>query len=146
MDTDAKTRAVARMAERINAESKVLSYRWGYFQGAVLLPWSLFLILGSLWALRTPNYEPWYISAICLVSGLIGLPLGLGLLMKKRFALVLVYVMFGLMLLLAAVKLPVAIRHYTDPGEKGSALPEAEMLLVWLFSIVYYRKRQPQFR
>jgi hypothetical protein len=146
VDSDAKTRAVERMAERIDRESKDLPYRWGYFQGAVLLPWSLFLIVGSVGALRKPNYEPWYISAIVLLLGLVGLPLGLGLLAKKRFALVLVYVMFGLTLLLVAIKIPVAIRHYIDPGENGSGFPEAEMLLVWLFSTVYYRKRQTQFR
>jgi hypothetical protein len=134
------------MAERIDRESKSLPYRWGYFQGVVLLPWSLFLIAGSVWGLRQPNYEPWYISVVVLLLGLVGLPLGLGLLLKKRFALALVYVMFGLALLLVAIKIPVAISHYTDPGEIGSGFPEAEMLLVWLFSIVYYRKRRTQFR
>jgi len=145
VDTDAKTRAVERMAERIDRETKDLPYRWGYFQGATLIPWSLFLIAGSVWALRKSNYEPWYISAIVLLVGLVGLPLGFGLLVKQRFALVLVYVIFGLTLLLVAIKIPVAIRHYTDPGEIGSGFPEAEMLLVWLFSMVYYRKRQTQF-
>jgi hypothetical protein len=38
-----------------------------------------------------------------------------------------------------------AIRHYTDPGDRGSAFFEAELLLVWLFSLVYYRRRRVQF-
>jgi hypothetical protein len=76
---------------------------------------------------------------------MIGLPLGFGLLLKKKFALVLVYIMFGLTLLLVAVKIPVAIRHYTEWGDNGSAFSEAELLLVWLLSLVYYRKRKMQF-
>jgi hypothetical protein len=130
----------------MDQESKVLPYRWGYFQGAVLIPWSLFLITGTILDLRKSNYEPLYISALFLLLGLVGLPLGLGLLLKKRFALALVYVMFGLTFLLVAIKIPVAIRHYTDSSDNGSAFFEAELLLVWLFSMVYYRKRQTQFR
>ena len=76
---------------------------------------------------------------------MIGLPLGFGLLLKKKFALVLVYIMFGLTLLLVAVKIPVAIGHYTEWGDNGSAFSEAELLLVWLLSVVYYRKRKMQF-
>ncbi len=78
--------------------------------------------------------------------GFIGLPLGVGLLLKKRWALGLVYVMFVLTLLLVAVKVPLAIRHYTDPGDKGSAFFEAELSLIWLLSMVYYRRRRAQFR
>jgi hypothetical protein len=146
LDTDAKTRAVLRMTERIDAESKSLPYRWGYFQGVVLIPWSLFLIAGSVWALRQSDYEPWYISANVLLLGLVGLPLGFGLLLKRKFALTLVYLVFGLALLSVAIKIPVAITHYSDPGARGSGIPDAEILLVWLFSIVYYRKRRTQFR
>jgi hypothetical protein len=58
----------------------------------------------------------------------------------------LVYGMFGLTLLLVAVKLPIAITHYTDSGDNGSAFFEAELLLVWLLSLIYYRKRRRQFR
>jgi len=143
--SDAKTRAVARMAERIESESKRLPCRWGYFQGAVLIPWSLLLLFGAIWALRQSNYEPTYISATVLLIGLIGFPLGIGLLLRKKFALVLVYVTVGLTLLLVAIKIPVAIRHFQDPGENGSGFPEAEMLFVWLFSMLYYRKRRTQF-
>jgi hypothetical protein len=38
-----------------------------------------------------------------------------------------------------------AIRHYTDLGDSGSAFFEAELLLVWLFSLLYYRKQKMQF-
>ena len=144
--TDAKNRAIERLAERIDEESKDLPYRWGYFQGAVLVPWSIFIIVATVVDLRKPEQYPTYIPAIVLLLGLVGLPLGSGLLLKRRFALVLVYVMFGLTLLLAAVKIPVAIRHYTDSGDVGSAFSEADLLLVWLLSMIYYRKRQKQFR
>jgi hypothetical protein len=146
LDTEAKTRKLARIAERIDRESIALPYRWGYFQGAILIPWSLFLVLGSILELRKQPPEPLYILAVVLLIGLVGLPLSVGLLLKKRFALVLVYAMVSLTLLLVATKIPVAMRHYTDHGETGSVIPEAEMLLVWLLSMLYYRKRQIQFR
>ena len=146
MDTDPKARTVALIAEKIDRESKDLPYRWGYFQGVVTIPWSLFLIFAAILTLRESHYEPVYISATVILIGLVGLPLGFGLLLKRRFALVLIYVMVSLTLLLVAIKIPVAIRHYTDPGENGSVIPESEMLLVWLFSMLYYRKRQTQFR
>jgi hypothetical protein len=130
----------------LDRESKGLPYRWGYFQGAVLLPWSLFLIFANSLDIQKWHYDSWYISTIGLLIGLVGLPLGAGLLLKRRFALILVYVIFGLSLSLVAIKLPVAISHYTDSGSKGSAFSEAEQLLVWLCSVVYYRKRQTQFR
>jgi hypothetical protein len=144
-DVAAKSRAVARIAERIAKESESLPYRWGYFQGAVLIPWSLLIILSVLSDLLKPHHDPWYLTAIGLLMGFLGLPLAYGLLRKKAFALVLVYAMFGLSLLLAAIQLPIAIRHFADTGDKGSAFFEAELLLVWLLSLVYYRRRRVQF-
>jgi hypothetical protein len=146
LDTEDKAPALERMTERMDREGKVLPYRWGYFQGAVVIPWSLFLLLGAILDLRKFRQDPWYISVIVLVIGLVGLPLGVGLLQKRKFALTLVYVTFGLTLSLVAIKIPVAILHYRSEGEIGSALPEAELLLLWLGSMVYYRKRHAQFR
>ena len=77
--------------------------------------------------------------------GFLGLPLAYGLLRKRTFALVLVYAMLGLSLLVAAISLPAAIRHYADPGEKLSTSFDAELLLIWLLSMVYYRRRRAQF-
>jgi hypothetical protein len=133
------------MEERIARESTERPYRWGYFQGVMLIPWSLFIIFAELITLRT-NGDSWYISALTILIGLVGLPLGVGLLLKKRFALLLVYATFGLTLALAAIKLPVAILHYKDQGDRGSAIFEAEMLLFWLCCILYYRKRESQFK
>jgi hypothetical protein len=76
----------------------------------------------------------------------VGIPLGFGLLWKRKFALVVVYAMFGLSLLLVAIQLPVAMEHFRDSGgAKGGAIAEAEMLLVWLCAIIYYGKRRLQF-
>jgi hypothetical protein len=146
MESDAKARRFARLAEKMEREGKVLPYRWGYFQGVVLIPWSLFLILAYTLDLRKLHSDDWYTSVIGLVIGLVGIPLGFGLLWKRTFALVLVYVVFGLTLLLLAIKMPIAIAHYRDAGDKGSAIGEAEMLLVWLGSMIYYRRRRAQFR
>jgi hypothetical protein len=129
-----------------NTPEKPRPYRWGYFQGALLIPFSLLILLGTSADHLKPKHEPWYLATIGLLMGFIGLPLAVGLLWKRRFALILVYGMFGLTLLLVAVKLPIAITHYTDSGDNGSAFFEAELLLVWLLSLIYYRKRRRQFR
>jgi len=125
---------------------KALPYRWGYFQGAFLIPFSLLVLLGTAADRLKPKHDPWYFELIALLMGLVGLPLAVGLLQKRRFALPLVNAMFGLTLALVALKLPVAIRNYLDPGDKGSAFVEAELLLFWLLSLIYYRKRRQQFR
>lgn len=78
--------------------------------------------------------------------GCLGLPLAFGLLLKKTFALLLVYVMLGRSVLLMLIKLPMAVRHFADYGDRGSAFFEAELLLLWLLSFAYYRKRRLQFR
>jgi hypothetical protein len=143
MDKEAKEQALARMAERIARDSESLPYRWGYFQGVMLIPWSLLVILTI--SMSNPRDYPWYLAAIGLSMGLLGLPLGYGLLRRKAFALKLVYAMFGLSLLLAAVKLPLAITHFADPGYEGSSFFEGELLLIWLLSMWYYRRRKAQF-
>jgi hypothetical protein len=145
-DIQSKARASAPIAARTAEESRPRPYRWGYFQGAVLIPWSLLLIVGTILEFLKPRLEPWYLTTIALLMGILALPLAFGLLRKKAFALFLVYATFGLSLLLMAIKLPMAIRHHTDPGDSGSAFFESELLLVWLFSLVCYRRRKEQFR
>jgi hypothetical protein len=134
------------MVARIEGESVTLPYRWGYVQGVAMIPWSLFATFAEIMFLRGTNNEPRYISVLAILIGLVGLPLGVGLLLKRRFALVLVYVIFAMTLALAALKLPIAILHNRDPGDRGSAMFEAEMLLFWLCCMLYYRKRQSQFK
>jgi hypothetical protein len=122
-----------------------LPYRWGYFQGVMLIPWSLLVILSVASNATKYSHDPWYLTVVGFLMGLLGLPLAIGLLMKKAFALKLVYAMFGLAILLVAIQLPIAIKHYADPGDKSSAFFEAELLLLWLLSMVYYRKRKAMF-
>jgi hypothetical protein len=132
--------------ERIGAgTSKPLPYRWGYFQGVVIIPFSLLLLLGTAADLIKTRHDPWYLAIVVSLMGLTGLPLGVGLLRKKKFALSLVYVMFALALLQAVIQLPIAVTHFADQSDRGSAFFEAEMLLLWLLSMVYYRKRRDQF-
>lgn len=138
-------RAKERIAARIAEESKDLPYRWGYFQGTILIPWSLLLVIGSVGELVKLHSEPWYLSLITLAMGIVGLPLAYGLLRKSAFALPLLYATVGIALVLVAVKLPVAITHYRDSGDNGSAMSEAEILLVWMVSLPYYRNRRAQF-
>jgi hypothetical protein len=137
--------AKERIAARIDQEGRVLPYRWGYFQASVLIPWTLWLTLGATAELAKLHLEPWFISVITLLMGLIGFTLAYGLLLKKSFAFPLLYATVGLAVLLVAVKLPVAISHYREAGENGSAFSEAEILLVWIASLPYYRNRVTQF-
>ena len=121
LGSDGKAQALAPMEARISEGSKLLPYRWGYFQGAALIPWSLLVIIGTVVEFLKPEHEPWYLTTIVLLMGLLGLPLAVGLLRKKAFALSLVYAMFGLSLALMLAKLPMAISHYSDSGDRGSA-------------------------
>ena len=128
-----------------NKRVEHLPYRWGYFQGVAVIPFSLLLLLGAASDLIKTRQHSWYLTSIALLMGLVGLPLGVGLLQKKRYALTLVYVMFALALLQAAIQLPVAMIHFADQGDKGSAFFDAWVLLLWMLSMVYYRKRREQF-
>src|SRR5689334_9735982 len=98
--SDGNAPALTPANSPIAEQPKPLPYRWGYFQGAALLPWSFLIILGTLAELLKPQHEPWYLTTIALLMGFLGLPLAFGLLQKKAFALFLVYAMFGLSLLL----------------------------------------------
>lgn len=145
MATEVKEHRVNAMTQRIENESRQLPYRWGYFQGVFLIPWSLLIILGTWMESERPEHESRYISIIALLLGLIGIPLAIGLLRKKKFALPLVYLSFGLSLALIVIKLLIAIIHYRSPGYRGSYFFEAEQLLFWLCCLLYYRKRKSQF-
>ena len=121
-------------------------YRWGYFQGWALFPWSIFILIVSIGSLTKAAGEPLPYAVTMFTMGIIGFPLAFGILQKRKFALPLVYAMFGLSVLLTAIQVPVAVTHFTNSGPKGSAIFEAEMLLLWLLSLVYYRRRRTEFR
>jgi uncharacterized membrane protein len=95
--------------------------------------------------LVAPHPYPWYQLTVALLMGLLGLPLAYGLLRKRVFAFPLVHAMFGLSLLLAAIRLSHVMRRYSDPGEKSSGLFAAALLLMSLLSVVYYQRRKAQF-
>jgi hypothetical protein len=128
------------------ADPQELPYRWGYFQGVALVPWSLFALVGFVEEIGKSQPYPLYYIAVAILMAVLGLPLSFGLLWKKKFALTLLYVMLVLSILLASIQIPIAIIHFRDPGSKGSALPEAEILFIWLLSLIYYRRRRSQFR
>jgi hypothetical protein len=74
--------------ERIETStSKPRPYRWGYFQGVIVIPFSLLMLLGTVSDLLKTRHYPWYLTSIALLMGLVGLPLGVGLLQKKKYAL-----------------------------------------------------------
>jgi len=100
--------------------SRPLPYRWGYFQGVVIIPFSLLLLLGTAADLIKPRHDPWYLAIVVSLMGLVGLPLGIGLLRRKRFALTLVYLMVVLALLQVAIQLPIAVTHFADQSDKGA--------------------------
>lgn len=101
------------------------------------------MILGALTDLLVYHRNP-YLNTPMLLMGLTGMPLATMILRKKKVLLVLVYGMFGLALFQCAMQLFTAIANFADRGDKGSAFFEAEWLLFWLISTVYYRKRKQQ--
>lgn len=137
--------SVAQISEHVPDEAKTLPYRWGYFQGVALIPWSLLTLLAAIGFFTKPSGEPWPYALTTAAMGILGLPLAFGILWKRKFALPLVYAVFGLSLLLAAIQVSVATTHFADSGFRGSSIFEAELLLVWLLSAMYYRRRRSQF-
>lgn len=128
------------------ASTQARPYRWGYFQGFALFPWSIFILLVGIGSLTKAAGEPWPYAVTMVTMGVIGFPLVFGILQKRKFTLPLLYAMFGLSVLLTAIQVPVAVSHFTSREPKGSAIFEAEMLLLWLLSLVYYRRRRTEFR
>jgi len=100
--SDGTASAQAPANNSIPDQLKPLPYRWGYFQGAALIPWSLLILLSVASDSIKPHHDPWYLLTIGFLMGFWGLPLAYGLLRKKSFSLFLVYLMFGLSILLVA--------------------------------------------
>jgi hypothetical protein len=71
----------------------------GYFQAAILIPWSMVIFFSVLSDLLKPRHDPWHLTIIGMLMGLLGLPVAYGPLRKKAFALMLVLAMFGFALL-----------------------------------------------
>ncbi len=91
------------------ASTQARPYRWGYFQGFALFPWSIFILLVGVGSLTKAAGEPWpyAVTMVTMVTmGVIGFPLAFGILRKRKFALPLLYAMFGLSVLLTAIQIP----------------------------------------
>ncbi len=75
-----------------------LPYAWGTFQSWLFLVVGPILVLGSSVVMVAPGVaqETRYASVGYLVEGLLQFPTGLGLLRKRRFGLILVYLLLGL--------------------------------------------------
>ena len=121
-----------------------LPYRWGYFQAVIIIPFSLLMLLSIASSLIKPNNEPWYQVAVASLIAILGLPLGVGLFRKKNYALSLVYAMFGLSVLLLVIQVFLAITKFKGQYAWGEIVFAGELIVVWLFSMVYYRKRRNQ--
>lgn len=107
------------------------SYRWGAFQGwlfAVILP------LHVLLAVLIHAYDAAIVLAIFSV---LGVPLGIGLLKKKRFAIALVYIAT----VLSAINLTATIVM----GGFIGLFPDIVILALWIISAIYYYKRRKEF-
>lgn len=128
------------------AETRPRPYRWGYFQGALLIPFSLVVLLDTASNQIQPHHDPWYLAVIGYLVGITGLLLSVGILRKRRYVLSLIYVMLVLSLVFAAVNASFAVRHFANQERRAGAFFLAELLLFWLLSAIYYRKRRWQLR
>jgi hypothetical protein len=126
------------------AEVRHRPYRWGYFQGAILIPFSLIVLLDTASNQVQSDPDPWYLAAIGYLGGIIGLVLSIGILRKRRYALPLIYVISALSLVFVAIDIPFAVKHFASQGRRAGAFFDTEIVLFWMLSIVYYRKRREQ--
>jgi hypothetical protein len=120
------------------ARSEVASaqpYRWGKFQGWCLAAGMPLLALGVLATASTPEDQNVGIGALVMCA--LAVPMGVGILKKKRYGLILVYVSLGLICLSILVS-------FAKGGAEG-ALSAATGASIWVYSTIYYHKRRGEF-
>jgi hypothetical protein len=110
-------------------------YRWGSFQGGALV----FLMPAGILA-RIFSGEKTGALFLGLFWALYGLPLGLGILKKRRYALKMVYGCIALSFF------PLLLITSIDPTTLGKVFGQVFVsLLIWIPSTVYYYKRRDEF-
>jgi hypothetical protein len=112
-------------------------YRWGKFQG-----WFLILAppLFALWcfAVASAGIENDYgYALVAAITSALTIPMGIGILKKRRYGLILVYLALGL----ACFSILVA---FVRNGTNG-AFSAATGAIFWAVSTVYYRNRRDEF-
>jgi hypothetical protein len=110
-------------------------YLWGTFQGWCLAAGMPLLAVLFLAAAKTP--EDQNIGIGVLVMCVLAVPMGIGILKKKRYGLILVYISLGLICLSILVS-------FAKGGAEG-ALSAATGASIWVYSTIYYHKRRDEF-
>ena len=112
-----------------------MPYRWGKFQGwSLVLGTPLLAVISIAQASTQEQYDAGIGAALaCLLS----IPMGIGIIKKKRYGLILVYVTLGLICLGIIV-------GFVRSGPAG-ALAGASGSGVWIASTIYYHKRRDEF-
>ena len=108
------------------------SYRWGKFQG-----WCLTVVVPAVALLATLTHA-YEVAAILAMLSLLGVPLGVGLLRKKRYALTLVYVALGMSCLSVIWGFIKTAMGFPSPLGVPS-------VVMWAISAIYYRRRRDEF-
>jgi hypothetical protein len=93
------------------------------------------LALVFLAGAKTPEDQNVGIGALVMCA--LAVPMGVGILKKKRYGLILVYVSLGLICLSIVVS-------FAKGGAEG-ALSAATGAGIWVYSTIYYHKRRDEF-
>ncbi len=110
-------------------------YRWGMFQG-----WCLILLppIAALTALATSTTDNEYAVAVDWgLWSVISVPMGIGIIKKRRYGLILVYVSLALLCLSIVIALLT--------GSPDAAIEAASGAFVWVWCTIYYHKRRDEF-
>jgi len=110
-------------------------YRWGIFQGwSLILGLPLLAVVGFATGSTENDYNAawgWAIGSILAV------PMGIGIVKKRRYGLIMVYATLGLLCLSIVV-------NFVRNGPAG-ALSAASGAGIWVASTIYYHKRRDEF-
>jgi hypothetical protein len=126
--------APATEASQVDAVTK-RPYRWGKFHGWCLVTIIPIWALASLFTADTPEEHDraiWLVIACAVV-----VPMGIGIIRKRRYGLILVYLTLALSCILILV-------GFANDGLIG-ARDAAAGAPLWLIFTIYYHKRRAEF-